>query len=249
MKKLWILAAAFFVSGAVMLALPYYVQMTGLVLVLLGAAVVLWQLLKDRGTRGRMAAQIIVMLASGGVVILMSCMNIITTSGQSDWDRAERAEYAIVLGSGVREDGSPSRIMRNRLGAAQELMERNPNVTVILSGGQGDNEPRTEADCMYEALVDMGAEESRLLLEEESATTRENILNSMAIIQARGGTDRPIALVTSEFHQRRGAYIASSLGLDTCAVSGHTDQWFYRVNYTLREVFAFVKAAFQSGMD
>ena len=223
--------------------------MTGRVLVLLGAAVALWQLLKGRGARGLMAARIIVTLACGGVVILMACMNIITTSGQSDWDRAEQAEYAILLGAGVQEDGSPSRIMGQRLAAALELMERNPDVTVVLSGGQGDNEPCTEASCMYKALVDMGAEESRLLLEEESETTRENILNSMAIIEARGGTDKPIALITSEFHQRRGAYIARSLGMDTCAVSGHTDRWFYRVNYTLREVFAFVKAAFQSGMD
>lgn len=249
MKKLWILAAAFFVSGVVMILLPLHVGMTGLVLVLLGAAAALWLLLKDRGKRAHVLAQIIVILACGGVVCLMACMNLITTSGQSDWDRAEKADYAIVLGCSVRVDGSPSRIMGHRLAAARKLMEQNPEVVVILSGGQGGDEPITEARCMYETLVDMGVDESRLLLEEESNTTRENLINSMAIIEAQGGTDKPIALVTSEFHQRRAAYIAKSLDLDTCAVSGHTDQWFYRVNYTLREVFAFVKAAFQSGMD
>ena len=249
MKKLWLLAAAFLVGGVVMLLLPVHVSMTGLVLVLLGAAVALWLLLKDRSRRARILAQVVVILACGGVVTLMACMNIITTSGQTDWKRAEKADYAIVLGAGIREDGSASRIMRNRLVAAQELLERNPDVVVILSGGQGGDEPRTEASCMYETLLQMGADGSRLLLEEDSETTRQNLLNSLAIIQARGGTDPPIALVTSEFHQRRAAYIAKSLDLDTCPVSGHTDQWFYRVNYTLREVFAFVKAAFQSGMD
>ena len=102
---------------------------------------------------------------------------------------------------------------------------------------------------MYNAMLDMGAEQDRLLLEDESHTTRENLINSMEIINGRGGTDRPITLITSEFHQRRARYIAESLGIESCAVSGHTDQWFFRVNYTLREVFAFVKAAVQSGAD
>lgn len=249
MKKLWLLAAALCLAGIVMLVLPVHMQMTGLVLLLLGMAAVVWCLLGQRRGKLKRLAQIVVMLACTGVVILMACMNIITTSGQSDWSRAGQADYAIVLGASVREDSSASRIMRQRLQAAMEFMERNPNAMVILSGGQGPDEPMTEAQCMYATLVTMGADPDRLLLEMESHTTRENLINSMAIMDGRGGTKKAVVLITSEFHQRRAAFIAKSLELDTCAVSGHTDQWFYRVNYTLREVFAFVKAAFQSGMD
>lgn len=250
MKKLWIPAGLFLLAGAVMVSLPVYMEMTGLVLILLGAAMVLYAALYERGgARLKICLRILAVLASVGVVVLMACMNLITSGGRTDWKRAETAEYAVVLGAAVREDGKASRIMRQRLSAALELMERNETVTVILSGGQGGDEPKTEARCMQETLVEMGADPERLLLEGESSTTRENLQNSMAIIQARGGTDQPIAVVSSEFHQRRAAYIASSLGLETCPVSGHTDQWFYRVNYTLREVFAFVKAALQSGAD
>lgn len=249
MKELWIVAVVMCLTGVVLLCMPTHVEMTGLVLLLLGAAVAVWCLLGQRRRRAHRAAQILVMLASVGVVILMACMNLITTSGQSDWERAEQADYAIVLGASVREDSSPSRIMGQRLQAAMDFMERNPTAMVILSGGQGGDEPMTEAQCMYDTLVDMGADPDRLLLETESHTTRENLIHSMAIMDSRGGTKKAVALITSEFHQRRAAYIAGSLELETCAVSGHTDQWFYRVNYTLREVFAFVKAAFQSGMD
>lgn len=243
------LSAVVILAGVVLVLLPTHVVMSGLVLILLGIAGALWCLLGWRKGRAGLLAQVIVMLASGGVVILMACMNIITTSGQSDWTRAEQADYAIVLGAAVREDGSPSRIMRQRLQAAMEFMERNPKAIVIVSGGQGDDEPGTEAQCMYDTLVDMGADPDRLLLEPESHTTRENLINSMAIMDSRGGTSKAVALITSEFHQRRAAFIANSLELSTCAVSGHTDQWFFRVNYTLREVFAFVKAFFQSGAD
>ncbi len=248
MIRRWLPALSFFLAGIVMLLLPIHMQMTGAVLCLLGSAMGLCALLRKRGQAARLR-QILTILAAAGVVILMACMNIITTSGQTDWDRAERAEYAIVLGASVNEDGGASRIMRQRLRAALEFMDRNPDAMVILSGGQGGSEPISEARCMYNTLLEMGADRERLLLEPESSTTRENLRNSFAIIEARGGTDRPVALITSEFHQRRAAFIADSVEMDTCPVSGHTDRWFYRVNYTLREVFAFVKAFFQSGAD
>ena len=247
MKKIIPMGIVFCIAGAVMLILPIHMQMTGVVLLLLGAAMLLSGLLWKRPSRFRQTAiQIITVLAASGVVILMACMNIITSSGETDWN-SKKADYAIVLGAAVRADGNPSRIMCQRLRAALHFMEENPDVLVILSGGQGADEPETEAKCMYDTIVGMGAEESRLLLETQSTTTRENIRNSMEIIAQRGGTENPVALITSEFHQRRAQYIASSLEVDTCAVSAHTDQWFYRVNYTLREVFAFVKAILQGG--
>ncbi|MDD6024318.1 MAG: YdcF family protein [Oscillospiraceae bacterium] len=250
MKKLAVFAALFGAAGIVMVILPLHMQMTGLVLLLLAAVMGLSAILWRHPTKLRQKLiQIMAVAAATGVVVLMSVMNIITTSGQSDWDRAETSEYAVVLGAAVNVTGGPSRIMRNRLAAAMEFMERNPHALVILSGGQGGDEPKTEAKCMYDTLLSMGADESRLLLEEQSHTTRENLLSSYAIIESMGGTEKPIALITSEFHQRRADFIADALGLDTCPVSAHTDRWFYRVNYTLREVFAFVKAMFQSGAE
>lgn len=248
MKKLWVFTLLFLTAGLVMLFLPYHMQATGAVLLLLAAAMGLSALLWQKPSKGRQTViQILAVTASAGVVILMAAMNLITVSGQTDWDSAKKADYAIVLGAAVNDNGSASRIMRNRLAAAMEFMEQNPHAMVILSGGQGGDEPETEAKCMYDTLLSMGADPQRLILEDRSETTRENLLNSMEIISRRGGTRQAIALITSEFHQRRAAYIAEGLGIETCPVSGHTDRWFYRVNYTLREVFAFVKAALQSG--
>ena len=241
---------ALLAAGIVMLAVPIHMQMTGLVLILLGAALALYTLRADRaGRRGKTALQILAVLACAGVIGLTAAMSLITSAGKTDWSQAETADYAVVLGASVREDGKASRIMRQRLSAAQEFMERNPDAMVILSGGQGGVEPMSEAQCMYETLVEQGADETRLLLEQESETTRENLQNSMKIIASRGGTDRPVAVITSEFHLRRAMYIGSTLGLETCPVAARTDQWFFRVNYTLREVFAFVKAVFQRGVD
>ena len=248
MKKLWIFAAIFLAAGAAMLFLPLHMQPTGVVLLglglVMGSSAALWL---HPSTKKQTASQSLAVTASAGVVILMAAMGIITASGETNWKQAEKADYAIVLGAAVQDNGTASRIMRNRLAAAMEFMEKNPQAKIILSGGQGGDEPETEAKCMYDTLVSMGADPKRLILEDQSHTTRENLMNSMEIIRQSGGTKHEIALITSEFHQRRAAYIADSLDIETCAVSAHTDRWFYRVNYTLREVFAFVKAAFQSG--
>lgn len=248
MKKLTIIGSLFMIAGAVFVMLPVHVSMTGVVLLLLGCAMVICALLLRRGgERRENLCAVIAIFASGGVILLMAAMNLITTCGQTDWDNAKNAEYAIVLGAGVHENGQPSRIMRTRLAAVEELLEKNPTIQVILSGGQGTDEPVSEAQCMFDALVKQGIDPERLLLEEESETTRENLENSMEILSEQGGTEQPVVLVTSEFHQCRAKFIADSLNLKTCAVSGVTDQWVYRVNYTLREVFAFVKAFVQRG--
>ena len=246
MKKLLIPAGILLLGGIVMVLLPIHMGMTGLVLLLLGAALGLTGLFYDRvASRGRNMLVVLLILASVGVTMLMACMNLIGDYGETDWDQAKKVDWAIVLGAGVQVDGSPSRIMRQRLGAAMEFMQENPRARVVLSGGQGDGEPVSEAKCMYDALLDMGADPDRLLLETESTSTRENFQNSLALIDQQGphrDPGKPIAVITSEFHQRRAAYIAEKLGIETAPVSSHTDQWFYRVNYTLREVFAMVKA-------
>ena len=247
MKLLILFGPLLMLAGVVMVLLNVHMGMTGAVLLMLGAVMVLSWLLWRRPTRGKQTfISVLALLAASGVVCLMAAMNLITTGGQPDWQRAETSEYAIVLGAAVRVDGEASRVMRQRLRAAMEFMERNPRAMVILSGGQGADEPISEARCMYDTIVEMGADPQRLLLEDNSFNTRDNLMFSKEIMEARGGTDKPITLITSEFHQRRADFIADSVGLDTCPVSAHTDQWFYRVNYTLREVFAFVKAYIQS---
>ena len=239
---LWFLFALLALVSITFLIIPIHMQTSGITLLFIDIVLFI-NLISPRigGKFQKSVCPAATAAACIGVIVLMSLMSLITTSGKTDWNQAEEAEYAVVLGASVHEDGGPSRIMKRRLSAALELMEKNPDVVVILSGGQGDDEPISEAQCMYDTIVSMGADSSRLILEDQSTTTRENLILSRKIIDAAGGTDRPLAIVTSEFHQARAAYIAGSLGISVCPVSAHTD-WFYRVNYTLREIFAFVKA-------
>lgn len=230
-------------AGIVFLLIPTHMQMSGVVLLGVGGGILLCPWLRQKGKEG--TADMLIILIGSGVICLMAAMSVIFCSGFSDWEGAAETEYAIVLGAVVKEDGQPSRILNSRIDTAMEYLERNPSGIVIVSGGMGDDEPVSEGECMRREMLRRGADPERVIAEEQATTSRENLIYSMEIINARGGTDKPIALVTSEFHLRRGQFIASTLNIETVPLAAKTKQPFYRVHYSLREVFAFVKAAVQ----
>ncbi|MFC5466506.1 YdcF family protein [Lederbergia graminis] len=145
-------------------------------------------------------------------------------------------EYAIILGAKV--DGeSPSLSLRYRLNAALHYAMDNPHVHLILSGGQGSGEQITEAEAMKRFLIDYGIDEERLIIEDKSTSTYENILFSKKLIP--DSTDS-ITIITSDYHLARAKKIASNLGLEADVVAAETpDVVSFQLN--VRERFALVK--------
>ena len=87
----------------------------------------------------------------------------------------------IVLGCKVDKE-RPTLMLKERLEAAYEFLIKNPEVSCILSGGKGNGEDISEAECMYRYLVDKGISPDRLYKEDASTSTRENFQFSKAII-------------------------------------------------------------------
>ena len=144
-------------------------------------------------------------------------------------------EYVIVLGCQVRRDG-PSLMLRRRLDAACSYLSTDTKADCIVSGGKGDNEHISEAEAMYEALVNDGISESRITKEDKSSSTYENLLFSKQILE---DSEKPlrIAIVTDGFHQWRARLQAESLGYDVKCVSAATP-WYLVPVYWVREWFA-----------
>lgn len=147
-------------------------------------------------------------------------------------------DYIIVLGAGVRGT-VPSLSLQERITAAYDYLSANPNATAILSGGQGRGEEITEAACMYRELTELGIDGSRLLLEEKSSSTIENLRFSMDVTEKATGT-RPMKLgiVSSEYHLFRAGLFAKELGLETFGIPAKTTWFALRLNYYLREIVA-----------
>ena len=89
----------------------------------------------------------------------------------------DNLDYLIVLGAQVYKNG-PSPVLKFRLDKAYEYLSANPETRCIVTGGQGSNEPFTEASCMADYLVKRGIDSGRIILEDKSTTTAQNLTNS-----------------------------------------------------------------------
>lgn len=141
----------------------------------------------------------------------------------------------VVLGCRVYGERA-SLSLQERLEAAYEYLIEQEDAVCILSGGQGEGENISEAECMYRYLIAKGIVPERLYKEEKSTNTRENLLYAKQLIEEQGLCDK-IAIATSEYHQYRAGQIAKSLDLEYGAVSGHTVFWLFPTYY-VRELYA-----------
>ena len=151
-------------------------------------------------------------------------------------DPRQHCDYMVVLGAGVRGD-VPSLSLRNRIDAAYDYLTEHPDVTAILSGGQGEGENITEAQCMFDHLTAMGIDESRLWMEDQATSTWENLNFSLDMIEERTG-QRPekLGVLSSEYHLFRASLFADACGVEFLGVPAKTTKLSLRVNYFMREV-------------
>ena len=146
-------------------------------------------------------------------------------------------DYIIVLGAQMKPAG-PSAVLKFRLDTAYDYLTENEGTICVVSGGQGSNEPCTEAEGMYRYLTDKGIAPERILMEDRSTDTSENIAYSKALI---GRTDVSVGIVTNNFHVFRGVHLAKAAGFqDVCGISARSNVYF-QLNNMVREFFGIMK--------
>lgn len=162
-------------------------------------------------------------------------------------DPGKPVDYAVVLGAKVREDG-PSISLMDRIQGAYAYLNDHPGVIAVVSGGQGADEHMTEAQCMFDELTAMGIPAGRILLEEKSSNTRENLMFSLDVIQEKTGV-RPdkLAIVSSEYHLLRAGMVAKNCGVEAVGVPARTSRVTQLINHCMREIAAVWKYAILGG--
>ncbi len=184
---------------------------------------------------GKRFKRIIAVLLAVGFAYFIVTEGFILSFAAGDTD--ENYDYIIVLGAAVHGD-TPSLSLIERMEAARVYLAEHPDTTAILSGGQGDGENLSEAEAMYTWLTQKGIDGSRLLLEDRSTSTLENLKFSFDIISSRSGADAvSAAVVTSEYHIYRAKLIAASLGEEVGGVAANTTYFTVKLNYFIREAF------------
>lgn len=146
----------------------------------------------------------------------------------------------VVLGSGA-PGGQPSPTLRARLDLALLQAAAFPDVPVVVSGGVDFRGSLSEAQVMGDYLRAHGVSPGRIVQEERSTSTDENLRFSQPLLAGRGvGVDAPVRVVTSDFHTVRARWIARRVGYARVQAVGAPTPLYVRYNAWLREYFAFV---------
>ena len=151
----------------------------------------------------------------------------------------QNTELIVVLGCQVRGE-TPSRMLKHRLDTAYEAIKKHPEALCVVSGGKGSDELISEAEAMRRYLVAKGADESRIVMEDKSTNTFENIKFSFELTD-KLGYDRNVTIVTDGYHQYRAGLIARKQGAENVTAYSAPTELKFRAAYWVREWLALTR--------
>ena len=132
--------------------------------------------------------------------------------------------------------------MQDRINTAYTYLTEHPDTICIATGGKGNDENISEAQCIYDHLTAMGIDGNRIWMEDQATSTIENFQYSLALIREKTGTEpQRVTVLSNEFHLFRASIMAEDCGLEADFVAAPTSSGLIRISYTLREIFALWK--------
>lgn len=171
---------------------------------------------------------IIIFISSFLIIEGMILLNINQTK---DIKLFDNVEYIVVLGAAINGE-KVSNTLKSRLDKALEYYNKNKDIKIIVSGGQGKDEIISEAEAMYRYLIDKGVDLKQVIKEDKSTTTLENIIYSKQILKDKN--KEKILIVTNDYHLFRARLIAYILGLEDEGLSSQSSL-SGRIYYMVRE--------------
>lgn len=145
------------------------------------------------------------------------------------------ADYIVVLGSGIiGKKVTP--LLAARIERGMELLHCNPNAVLIMSGGQGPGEDIPESVAMAAYAVDKGVDAERIIMEQKSVSTEENLLFSRKLMDKEAPK---IVIVTTAYHVFRALILAKQQGIK-CVGFGAKTKWYFTLNALIREFVGYL---------
>ena len=154
-------------------------------------------------------------------------------------------DFLIVLGCGLRQDGTPTPLLKGRLDRALAFYEKQKaqtgrELTFIASGGKGPDEPVSESTAMKKYLMDHGVPDSRIIEEDQSVSTFENMQFSKEKIQQIDPKGK-IAFSTTNYHVFRSGLFARRVKMRAVGMGAKT-KWYFWPNAAVREFVGLLTA-------
>lgn len=166
------------------------------------------------------------------VVLLVLVVGSIPIIRSMDGRGEPGGEVLIVLGTTVNGT-EPSPLLKQRLDAALDYLNTYPDASCIVTGGKGDENNLSEAQCMYNYLTAAGIEPGRITMEDRATTTVENLQNVRALLNSN-----EVDILSSDFHLYRSGLIAKDAGFIPTLIPAKTEPLSLLAPWFLREIFA-----------
>ncbi len=170
------------------------------------------------------------------ITLVVLCATSLLLFGRTD-TVTKNEDAIIVLGAGIHGE-RVSLTLRDRLDAAIDCYEQNPDAIIVVSGGQGPQEDIPEALAMERYLIEHGVPADHILKEDRSTSTAENFAFSKALLDERFGESYSAAYVTNDFHILRAGQVAHRAGFDHITHAHSNTVWYLVVPSCLRECVA-----------
>ena len=154
-------------------------------------------------------------------------------------------DYIIILGCKIKEEGTLTPLLQSRVNKAIEFSKyqkekNNKDIIFIASGGKGNDEIISEAKAIENYLLEQGIKKEKILIEDQSTNTYENIKFSNEKIKKQK-KDAKIAFSTTNYHVFRAGIIAKKQNLEIEGIGAKTKSYYW-VNAFIREFAATLKS-------
>lgn len=186
----------------------------------------------------------------GKVLIALVLLGCLTFGGllaavlQGAYNHVDKnPQIMVILGCKV-ESWGPSTLLLDRLDEALSYLEEHPDMTVVVSGGQGPDEPTSEAAAMAAYLIDNGIPAEQILVEDQSHNTIQNFQLSRNLLEQAGvDLENGVLVVSNGFHLTRARMLARRTGFeDVSTLAAPTSHMPSRLKMYIREPLALVKS-------
>ena len=182
----------------------------------------------------------VLMVLLGGIFLLVVNKHIINYSQDyifseikdMDEESLKELDCIIVLGAGLKADGKPNLMLKDRLDKAIELYYKGYTNKFLLSGDNGQDD-YDEVNAMKQYVLDKGVKEEDIFLDHAGFSTYESMYRAKKIFQVKKAI-----VITQKYHQYRAVYIARKLGIDMFGVCAEEIRYFGQNKRAFREVLA-----------
>ncbi len=177
-----------------------------------------------------------------------ACFNLAFILSPKEKIQADEVDYIILLGGGLKINGSPSNSVEKRISICADLWNGlEQDCKIVVTGGHIKPAPFAESIMLERELEKRGVSKEFIIQDDKALDTIQNLQNAVLLLSEKTGLSQNeilesnIVIVSSDYHLSRSLWIAKRLGYKNVFALGSATAKYAVLNSYLREILAVAK--------